>query len=255
MARKKKDTSPTIPPTASAADVAAHHAAAREFLSDEFVTGREADHFDARAALSAILTGIQRNSDELAALKQRMEVYDQQAARYEADRQKFIEEVLDQASDLKATGDRRERIKAGGVKQLEQEIKQVNARNASDRLRFEQALAEMPKVKIAHPGRVQMRSVNGLPHPELVPLVIRIKHRVWTLPPGQEIEVPEIVAQRVREIMRSTEETNERKKVLAVDGDFTRSADKQDLVIAQKLAEIDKRYNTPTLSAFPLASS
>jgi hypothetical protein len=160
------------------ADIASHHAAARELLSDDFVTGRESDGLDARVALSMLLKGQQEMTSamqsELAHIRARMDAYDQAAEAWEKDRQRFMEEVISAADKIRPTGERLERAKAEAAQVYSDSIQQARAQRVNKQLQIEAELKTMEQELVVSPGVIEMRSVQGQPQPTLVPQVIRL---------------------------------------------------------------------------------
>jgi hypothetical protein len=212
--------------------------------SDEFSRMKDAEALNVALALQEIIRGntsILANQDtmgeELHRLRERMDKYDQATAKYEANRESFVEEVLQRSEKLRATGSGKDKLIARGTLQLQEAITNARAKNASDKLRFEEALQTMEKVKIISPGVWETGYVSGgQPVQHLVSEVIKIKHKTWVLPVGVEIEVPKVVAEVLANRRRSDQETAERQAVLS-------KIMNNDQLVAET-ARINKKYNT-----------
>jgi hypothetical protein len=88
----------------------------KDLLSDKFVKGTNAEALEIGMALQQIIRGqsalLENQSaftDQIAKLRQRMDEMDKAASRWEQDREGFIQEVLDRAEKLRATGDAKDR--------------------------------------------------------------------------------------------------------------------------------------------------
>lgn len=157
----------------------------------------------------------------IAKILERQDKVDQLLAKNESAERREIEDVLARSSKLKATGDAHDRIVAKGAKQYTQAIQQARASQATDKLYFEQQLKTMPKEEIVSPG-VWIQTREG--H-KLIAEEVRIKHKVWYLPPGQPIVVPKAVADVIRARRQSQAETAKRKEVLGKQVEQTKLAE------------------------------
>lgn len=184
---------------------------------------------------NSMLENQQRFGDEIVKLRERMDKYDQAAIKFEENKEKFIDDVMHQASERLATGDRKDKLIAKGANMFQEAIQMQKANIVTDQLAFEDMITRMPRVKVISPGKLEsVIGPGGQAVPTLFPEEIRIKHKVWVLPPGQEIEVPEIVAQALKERRRIEAENDARSKVLQ------KNMNNDELI--RELKNIDKQY-------------
>jgi len=182
----------------------------------------------------AILNNQNTMGDELRKLRGRMDEYDIATEKFEQDKEKYLEEVRKASEAHLATGSAKDKIIANGVQRFQEEVALGRANLTTERLQFEEIIARMPKVKVTVPGKIENYMNGGHATPTLVGEEIRIKHKVWYLPPGVEVEVPEIVATALKERRRIEAENDQRSKILS-----------QNLENNQLIAEmkkIDERY-------------
>lgn len=238
MARKRTKSEQAEILNKPVADVADSHPAVRALTDDSFVEKSDVEAFEIGNALRELLTGQRMMTEQVARLSERMDKYEKVAQEFNADKDKFIQEVLDRAEHLKATGEEKDRIIAKGAKQFEDARKNAKANQVHGKLLFEEQLRNMPKETIVSPGVPEIVLQNGQQVPVVAPDVIRIKHKVWMLMPNVPTEVPAIVAERFRQIQRGREELRERQAVL--------QANLKDTELVRRLAEINKRYGSPT---------
>jgi hypothetical protein len=250
-ARKPKPDQPLL--DAPIQEVAAHHSAARELLSPEYLDRPDSQNVDLNAALSALLHGqsqLLQNDEkmraELTKIKARMTKMEKEQAKYDANQGKYVEDVFDRAEKMKLSGTKLDQLKARAGKQFTQLVQEAAAKKASDHLKFVDLIKRGKKRMIVSSGRLEMRSVRGQPTPTVVPEVVRIKDMTWTIPVGVETEVPEIVARVLDQRRLSQAETAERKALMSAD-----KLPSQEQLIAGTRA-INQKYKTAT-DAFPLA--
>lgn len=239
MPRKKKEVLSTD-----------NDAAVQAVKSEEFLSMNDSEALDVALALQQILRGqgaiLNRQdefADELRKMKAQMKKYDKAAEKYENNREKYIQEVLDKAASLKATGSEKDKLVAQGTLQLQEAIKEARAKNASDKMVFEENLRRMPKVTVVSPGVwVSGSASGGAPVHQIVPEEIRIKHLRWVLPPGKPVEVPEVVAKALEDRRRSDAETAERQAAL--------SKIQENDKLTQEISEINNKYKTNSVQPF-----
>lgn len=192
---------------------------------------------------SSILRNMDTMGDELAKLKAQMAKYDMAEEKYNQNRDKFVQEVLDKAAGLKALGDQKDKLIAKGTIQMQEAIQNARAVNASDKLQFEDQMRKMPKVTVMSPGKWESGSVSGgQPVNQLVAEEVRIKHMRWLLPPGVAVEVPQAVAEVLAHRRRSDMETAERQALLS------KIMNNDDLTT--KMQEINKKYGSNSVTPF-----
>lgn len=227
------------------ADGTGEDPAVRAMLSDKFVEGSNVEATQIALALQQIIRGQNsllsnqdRFAEELNALHRRMDEMDKAAQAWETDRERFIQEQLDKAESLKATGYDKDKILAKGGQMFTDAVAKARAEHSVELVKFEQQLAAMPKVTIVSGGEIAMVMENGQPAVKLMNEVVKIKNHRWVLPVGQPTEVPLVVKQVLDERRRLQEETRAREKLM--------SANLESSSFAEKWGEINKKYNSTT---------
>jgi hypothetical protein len=202
--------------------------AVKVLLSPEFEQMSNLDATSVALMLQEIIRGqnsllarIEDTNIEVAKLREHQANVDKQIAETLQRERNEIEDVLDQASKLKLTGEAKDRVVAKGAKMYTEALVSARARSASDKLRFEEQLKNMPKENVLSPGSwIQTR--EGM---KLIPEEVRIKHKIWLLPPGVPIEVPKAVADVLRDRRKSQLETAKRKELLGKQVEQTKMAE------------------------------
>lgn len=182
---------------------------------------------------NSLLANQETQGREIAALRQRMAEMDQAAEKYDTDQRKFIEDVLSKAP--RATDSEKDKLIAQGSQMFTEAVSKARASIAHDRLRFEEELAHMEQELVMSPGVPQMVNMNGHIEIKVFPEEVRIKHKVWRLPPGQPTMVPQVVAETLRNRRVSQMETAERQAALQ------RNLEKPDL--DAEMARINTKYH------------
>lgn len=183
---------------------------------------------------SAMLNNQERFGEEIRKLKERMGAYDEAAARFESNREKFIQEVIEKSESLQRTGAARDKIVAKGTLQFEEEMKIQRANLATEQLAFEQAIAGGPKVTVTSPGKLETLVVAGRNVPTIVPEEIRIKHKTWVLQPGVPTEVPKMVAEALQQRRRIEQENDARSNAL--------QKNMNNDALIKEMKDIDKKF-------------
>lgn len=217
----------------------------RDMLSEKFTDGSNAEASEIGLALQALLRGqnsMLANQDqysrELAQLRQRMDEMDQAARRWEEDREKFVQEVLDKAEKLRAVGNEKDKIIAQGANEFQAAIAKARAEQAVDHIKFEQVLAAQPKVSIVSPGELVMVMENGRQVAKIMNETVKIKHKKWVIPIGKVVEVPLVVAQVLEQRRRTQAETEAREKLL--------SANLESSKLDEKWKQLNSTFNSTT---------
>lgn len=187
---------------------------------------------------TAILNNQEKYADDLRALRERMDKYDKAAEKFEEDREKFIENVLDKAESLKAVGSAKDKLVAEGALQAQEAIKNARANIYADDLKFKEAIRLAPKVSVTSPGILESGVEGGQPVQRIVPEEVRIRNMRWVLPPGMAVDVPKPVADVLANRRRSEQEDRERQAVL-------RKNLSQGQLVAE-MAKINEKYNSPS---------
>jgi len=195
--------------------------AVNALMSDEFIQMSNFDASQIALILQQIVRGqnsllsmAQQNSDDITRLKAKQDRIDKEAeARVLAQRSE-IEEILNRAEGLKATGDKKDTLIANGVKQYQAAVQSARAHKSVDRLSFEKKLAAEPQEIIVSPGQLITVREGGQLVSKIIPEEVRIKHKVWYLQPGIPTKVPQSVAATLRNRRESQEQTFKLKEML-----------------------------------------
>jgi len=193
------------------------------------------------ALLSQVAKGNQEAQEAIRRLNERMDAYDKAEKSYETDHQGFIDETIRRSEGLRLTGDRKARLIAAESQHFHALVDEAKATTAVNKLSFDQLVDAMPKVKILWPFKMEI--ING--QMTQVPILVRVRHRTWVYQPGEEVEVPSLVAERIREVLEMSQELSERQRALK--GDLT------DTQLAQRWASISEKYKSGKGDSFHTA--
>ena len=186
--------------------------------------------------------------EEIAKMRQRMAEMDEQAVKWENDRQAYLEEMERRADRLRLTEAGQEKVRAQAAIDLAEETGKARARMAVDKQEYDAWLARQPLETVVSPGVSVIVNEGGRPTAKLLPEEVRIKHRIWLLPPGVPTDVPQPVAEYLRQRRRSQAETRERQNLMA--------RNLESSVLEQKQRELDKKYGSSgSLGAAEAASA
>jgi hypothetical protein len=225
----------------------------KAMLSDEFVHGTNAEATEIALLMQQLIRGQNamlaqqgQLSEELSQLRTRMNEMDKAAQRWNDDRENFVQEVLDKAESLRATGSAKDKILAQGANEVQAAIAQARAEQATENIRFEQSLATMPKVMVVSAGELVMVVENGRQVAKIMNETVKIKNHKWVLPVGKATEVPLIVAQVLEHRRQTQEETHAREALLA--------SNVESSVLDRKWKEINSKFNSTT-DTVPIATA
>ncbi len=217
-------------------------------LSNTFVNGSNVEAARIAVALQELLRGQSlmnaRFAEQLDKMNKRMDEMDKASERWETDREKFINEIMDRAEKLKASGFEKDKILAKGSQEFSDAVRAAKVAQATEKIRFDQELAAMPKVQVSSPGVLVMVSENGQTVPRLMNEEVKIKHRKWVLPIARIVEVPLAVAQVLEQRRRVQAETSAREGLL--------SSNLEGKILDQKWKEVNSKFNSTT-DALPVA--
>jgi DNA polymerase III delta prime subunit len=175
--------------------------------------------------------------EEIERFKERMDRVDKVLQAFDNDKEKFIQDVLNEARSKIATGSEKDRIIAKGSLDMQQAMKEAAAANAADLIRFHSEVPKMPKVMVVSPGQLEMVSVQGHLEAKLFREEVRIKDMVWYLDPGKPTMVPEIVAKELERRRLQEQETAERKALMA-------PMNMKAKEVAERQQEISRKYGS-----------
>ena len=188
-------------------------------------------------------TSILHNQDqqalELARLREKMDKYDQDAEKWEKNKEKFIDEVNKRAEEFRIDDpNKKAQLIAQEAQKIQKAISANRAENSVNNLQFDAFLVSQPKEIVVSPGVPTTVNDNGVQRAIMAAEEIKIKHRKWVLMPGVPTEVPKIVADEFRQRQKSRQENYERKALLNA------TTPKDNMIVAQKWNEIGKKYGT-----------
>lgn len=196
------------------------------------------ENLDIALALQEIIRGQKLQGEMLARLRAKMDRMDKAAEKWEADRQRFINEINVQADKLRMSESKQEELMAKEGGKMTKLIEEARAAATSDRLRMEAFWANEPKETVVSPGEFKVINTGQAQEAKLLPEVLIIKHKSWVFPPGAPVEVPKSVADQLRSRRMVQAEGKEREAVL------------QQRLEASKLeaaqSRIDRKYKSPT---------
>lgn len=228
----------------------------KDLLSPSFATLPDTKALDIALALQQLVRGQesilnqvasnnQAVTEELRRMQERMDEYDKASAKWNEDKEKFIQEVVDRAERTIGAADK-DKLIAQGVEIHKKALETARAEAINSRLRFEYELAHMPTETIVSPGRLEMVQQGGAQVPKLFSEEVRIRHKVWILKPGEVTVVPKIVADLVRERRLMESETEERREALG--------KNLRDDQLAKRMNEISSKYSSGQIE-LPIGST
>lgn len=219
--------------------------AVRAMLSETFTEGTNTEALDIALAMQQLLKGQasllendRKFSEELQHMRAKMAKIDEDAQRFEQDRERWLNEIQAAADKMRVSEEQVEKLKAVAANDLAAKIQAAKASVSLDRQAFDDALAHEPKETITSPGIVEIVMQNGAPVAQLFNEEIRIKHRRWVLRPGVPVEVPHSVAEMYRNRKRSEQETAERQKAMMANMESSK--------LAERMKEIDNQFGSST---------
>lgn len=134
--------------------------------------------------------------------------------RWEEDPVRFANEVWDRAEKIKATGSKKARMEAQASKMYEEARQLASADRVTKQLELDRIIQHGPKEDVECAGELEVFSVGGVPNPVVVPVVVRIMNRAYTLRPGINYNVPSVFAARYRQMQAAKMEHQARSDVL-----------------------------------------
>jgi ribosomal protein L18E len=190
-------------------------------MSDDFLKGSNFDASQIALLLQqlvrqnqSLLANIETQGVEIARLREKQAQVDQEVAERLESSKRETQEILDKATKLKQTGNKKDKTIAKGVQMYQRAVNLAKANRVTDNLLFERQLREMPKETIVSPGTLMTVMENGSQVAKIFPEEVRIKHKVWYLQPGVQTEVPKAVADMLRTRRQSQAETSKRQQLL-----------------------------------------
>lgn len=200
-------------------DGVGEHPAVQALLSPEFEKMSNLDASQIALMLQALVRGqnslMEQNSIQIAQIRERQDQIDRDVAERLENQQKFIEDVLNRAEDLRRTGIENDKLIAQGAAQYAKARENAVANLAMKNLAFEKALAIQPKVSIVSAGQLVTTMEHGQQVVKIINEEVRIRNKRWVLPIGQVVEVPQSVAEILIQRKASQKETAQRQQLLS----------------------------------------
>jgi hypothetical protein len=178
--------------------------------------------------------GVTEAQESIQRLTERMDRYDRAEEKFDSDPAKFVDDAIQRADKLKLTGERKDKLIATASAQYRGYVDDAKAKGGVNRIAFDRLVETMPKEQVMWPYTLEI--IDGAT--KQVPLVIRIRHRAWSFKPGEVVQVPTLVAERIREIQVQHQELSERQQAL--------SGDLSDVALAQRWGQISQKYRSGT---------
>lgn len=208
------------------------HEAIKALMSPEFERMSNLDAAQVALMLQEIVRGqnsllanYEQTNIQIARIMERQDQVDREvAARLEA-QNKFVEEILDRAEDLKRTGEANDKLIAHGVAQFQEARSKAVANKAAKNIAFRQKIASEPKQMVISPGQLISTMDHGHQVTKILPEEVRISDMRWVLPPGVPVEVPVTVAEVLAQRRASQIETHKRAELLGKNLEATKLAE------------------------------
>jgi len=188
--------------------------AIQALVSDEFVKMNDTDALAVATAVAKIVRGqLQEEIDgTLGSLKATIAKMEETAERYEKDRQKFAEDIFNQAEKMRMTSN--ENIEKESVNLMAQVQQEAQAASMLKRQAIDDLVKSSPTVKMMHPGiPVRVRKGN-IKTTVMKPFEIRYEHLVYRLPPNKPVDIPDFIYKAFMEKQESMEKKNKLREVL-----------------------------------------
>lgn len=177
----------------------------------------------------------QTNPDLVNDLKARAHAYMRDEAKWNKDRQGFIEGVLNDADKIMPTVEEKSKIQARVAQEYASIRADAVAQKVSRDMRAKQLLSSGPKETIFVEGKIEMHRVGDGIRPVNVGEIISVYDQRLHFGPGKH-EVHPAIAEAFRQRQESEAETSERKTAMA--------ADMNSKKLAAKMRDINERYRT-----------
>jgi len=155
-----------------------------------------------------------RRADEVNKARSYAVERDEAVDAFEADQEKFIQDVFDKSDKYKLTGAKAEKVQATASAMLKDARDVAVGRQSVKQLQLDHMIAHGAKVDVMGEGHwLKLGPAPG--EPTLLPDIVRIMHRQWVFEPGLNKDVPKVFADQYEQIKRSRQENRAREKVMA----------------------------------------
>jgi multidrug efflux pump subunit AcrB len=196
--------------------------AVQALLDPDFVKMTDLNVTDIALMLQQIVRGqnsliakADENAREINMLREKMARNDLTVESRMKEQRSEIEEILDRAEKLKATGMKKDQIIAQGAAQYTKAIQEARASSSISKKQFEDKLKRQPQIQVLSPGVWQNVREGQSIIPKIFPEEIRIRHLRFILQPGIPTMVPQSVAEALADRRKSQVETGKRKEMLS----------------------------------------
>ena len=183
----------------------------------------------------------QKMSDEMSKLRARTAEMEAFAKTFDEKRAHYQDKWRDRSESVPA--DVRARAQAEAANQVQQIAQHLRANKNVDDLKKKAFMTDAPTITINRPGVATPTPTGVVMEPE----IINLNGMQYIIPPNQEIEVPQPVADYLEQQDRDREASRERKILL--DANHI----KKDTVISRGMKAIDAKYGIKS-ETIPIAS-
>ena len=186
--------------------------------------------------------------DTLSRIKERLAQMEAAQEKWETEQDKIRQHSMEISESVDPN------VRATATAQAAQDLQSIAAgikvNTNLERMKFVESLKEMPQEEIISPGKIVMVSAQGgFSQPRLFNEQIRMNGMVWTLPAGEAITVPQVVADRYRQMKIEDQELAERRNVMSA---TERGKHRHEGTLIQQWNDINVKYGSPT-DAIPVA--
>jgi len=187
----------------------------KDLLSDKFVKGTDMEAGSIALALAELLTGMKATAHQQDVIMKRFDKLERAQRAWETDKKKFLEDVDRRAESLRTSNPiQKDRYAADWAQAAKEAQEQATAQSVVAQLAFEKRLLDEPTEIIMSPGVMEMHREGDQIIPIIVPEIIAIKNKKWSLTPGEAVIVPHIVADEWRRKNKQKAALQERKNLI-----------------------------------------
>lgn len=221
------------------------HPAVKDLASEKFLEGDDLEAARIAKAVYKLVAGelTQEFEDRFAKYMEWADKREREAQKFEADRQKWFEDLMEKGNKLRATSEYdKTQVAIKTQRMFDQARTEAIAEAADAKLKFSQRCAAAPKVTITSYG-IPLRTRNGVIYEaEVIPMVVGTTIVKFALPVGVPTEVPDFVAAEYSRRKR------EAVKLKELDADLSATNLQEFDKVAAKHPEIDPRGGMNTMS-------
>ena len=186
--------------------------------------------------------------DTLSRIRERLAKMEAAQDKWDAEREKILQHSMEISENVDPTV--RAEASAKAARDLQSITAGIKVNANLERKAFAESLKDMPQEEIISAGKIIFISgQGGFSQPRLYNEQIRMNGLVWTLPAGQAIKVPKVVADRYRQMKLEEQELAERRHVLSA---TERGKHRHEGTLAQEWDAIGRKYGSPA-DSIPMA--